>query len=155
MYFGSFLPDSLSSHLSPHVLVVLWKQWYGHSSDEPAGRASCGPLHPNHPPELERLPVHEAGGVRLPSAWWASQTHTLHLCTHNQSIKIKLTIHFCSFLSRTDPADVQYRQNEVTPVDYLKFKHHSYSEMVAVSMPAHEHLNLCWVLLYSQRTKLK
>ena len=39
-------------------------------------------------------------------------------------------------LGRTDPADVQIRQNEVTPVDYLKFKHHSYSEMVTVSIPA-------------------
>ncbi|XP_062272813.1 inactive carboxypeptidase-like protein X2 isoform X1 [Scomber scombrus] len=31
-----------------------------------------------------------------------------------------------------DPADALYRQNEVTPVDYLQFKHHSYSEMVAL-----------------------
>lgn len=33
-----------------------------------------------------------------------------------------------------DPANVQYRQNEVTPVDYLEFKHHSYSQMIAVSI---------------------
>lgn len=39
------------------------------------------------------------------------------------------------FFCFTDPADAQYRQNEVTPVDYLKFKHHSYSEMVAVEYP--------------------
>lgn len=33
-----------------------------------------------------------------------------------------------------DPINVQYRQNEVTPIDYLEFKHHSYSEMIAVSI---------------------
>ncbi|CAL8347076.1 unnamed protein product [Lota lota] len=31
-----------------------------------------------------------------------------------------------------DPEKVRYIQNEVTPVDYLKFKHHSYSEMVSL-----------------------
>uniref|UniRef100_A0A667WAQ4 AE binding protein 1 n=1 Tax=Myripristis murdjan TaxID=586833 RepID=A0A667WAQ4_9TELE len=30
------------------------------------------------------------------------------------------------------PGDSQFGQNEVTPVDYLEFKHHSYSEMVTV-----------------------
>lgn len=38
------------------------------------------------------------------------------------------------FFGFTDPDVVQYRQNEVTPVDYLEFKHHSYSEMIAVSI---------------------
>lgn len=38
----------------------------------------------------------------------------------------------CDF-TLSDPVDTRYAQNEVTPVDYLKFKHHSYSEMVSVS----------------------
>ncbi|KAM7391591.1 hypothetical protein PAMP_022271 [Pampus punctatissimus] len=37
-----------------------------------------------------------------------------------------------------DPATVQYRQNEVTPVDYLEFKHHSYSEMVSLMKSVNE-----------------
>lgn len=37
-----------------------------------------------------------------------------------------------------DQADVRYRQNEVTPVDYLKFKHHSYTEMVALMKSVNE-----------------
>uniref|UniRef100_A0A671VN56 AE binding protein 1 n=1 Tax=Sparus aurata TaxID=8175 RepID=A0A671VN56_SPAAU len=37
-----------------------------------------------------------------------------------------------------DPADVQYRQNEVTPVDYLEFKHHSYSDMVTLMKSVHD-----------------
>uniref|UniRef100_A0A8C6P349 AE binding protein 1 n=1 Tax=Nothobranchius furzeri TaxID=105023 RepID=A0A8C6P349_NOTFU len=35
-------------------------------------------------------------------------------------------------------SDVLHRQNEVTPVDYLKFKHHSYSEMVALMKSVNE-----------------
>ncbi|XP_061586809.1 inactive carboxypeptidase-like protein X2 [Cololabis saira] len=31
-----------------------------------------------------------------------------------------------------DPSDVQFRQNEVTPVDYLEFKYHSYSQTIAL-----------------------
>lgn len=38
------------------------------------------------------------------------------------------------YFHAADPAHAQFRQNEVTPVDYLEFKHHSYSEMVAVSI---------------------
>uniref|UniRef100_A0A3B4GM39 Peptidase M14 domain-containing protein n=1 Tax=Pundamilia nyererei TaxID=303518 RepID=A0A3B4GM39_9CICH len=43
---------------------------------------------------------------------------------------------FCCFFLQTDPVNVLYKQNEVTPVDYLQFKHHSYSEMVDVSFPS-------------------
>lgn len=50
------------------------------------------------------------------------------------STHVKLITHFVRSCL-TDPADVQYRQNEVTPVDYLEFKHHSYSDMVTVSTP--------------------
>ena len=39
----------------------------------------------------------------------------------------------------SDPDAVHYRQNEVTPVDYLDFKHHNYSAMVTVSADL-EHL---------------
>lgn len=48
--------------------------------------------------------------------------------TNNQSKKLLFHFH------AADPVNVQYRQNEVTPVDYLEFKHHSYSEMIAVSI---------------------
>ncbi|XP_037633285.1 inactive carboxypeptidase-like protein X2 isoform X1 [Sebastes umbrosus] len=47
----------------------------------------------------------------------------------NGSLCMRLEVLGCPL---PDPADAQYRQNEVTPVDYLKFKHHSYSEMVAL-----------------------
>uniref|UniRef100_A0A3B5MMZ0 Peptidase M14 domain-containing protein n=1 Tax=Xiphophorus couchianus TaxID=32473 RepID=A0A3B5MMZ0_9TELE len=38
----------------------------------------------------------------------------------------------------SDPGDALYRQNEVTPVDYLEFKHHSYSEIVELMKSVHE-----------------
>uniref|UniRef100_A0A3Q0T0D4 Peptidase M14 domain-containing protein n=1 Tax=Amphilophus citrinellus TaxID=61819 RepID=A0A3Q0T0D4_AMPCI len=41
---------------------------------------------------------------------------------------------FLLLFFQTDPVDALYRQNEVTPVDYLKFKHHSYSEMLMKSV---------------------
>uniref|UniRef100_A0A3B4GM61 Peptidase M14 domain-containing protein n=1 Tax=Pundamilia nyererei TaxID=303518 RepID=A0A3B4GM61_9CICH len=41
---------------------------------------------------------------------------------------------FCCFFLQTDPVNVLYKQNEVTPVDYLQFKHHSYSEMLMKSV---------------------
>lgn len=63
-----------------------------------------------------------------------SQAHE-HTCAHTLK-HTQLILCFFHFLF-TDPADVQYRQNEVTPVDYLEFKHHSYSEMVAVSILAY------------------
>lgn len=65
--------------------------------------------------------------------------------THTNTHTI-LKLH-CTFisLSHTDAVDIQYRQNEVTPVDYLEFKHHSYSDMVAVSNPVHGPLDVCWV----------
>ncbi|XP_070759742.1 inactive carboxypeptidase-like protein X2 [Enoplosus armatus] len=47
----------------------------------------------------------------------------------NGSLCMRLEVLGCPL---PDPVDAQYRQNEVTPVDYLKFKHHSYSEMVAL-----------------------
>ncbi|XP_070820725.1 inactive carboxypeptidase-like protein X2 isoform X2 [Chaetodon trifascialis] len=47
----------------------------------------------------------------------------------NGSLCMRLEVLGCIL---PDSADVQYRQNEVTPVDYLEFKHHSYSEMVAL-----------------------
>ncbi|XP_068460764.1 inactive carboxypeptidase-like protein X2 [Clinocottus analis] len=46
----------------------------------------------------------------------------------NGSLCMRLEVLGCPV---PDPVDVQYRQNEVTPVDYLQFKHHSYSEMVS------------------------
>uniref|UniRef100_A0A8D3CH82 AE binding protein 1b n=1 Tax=Scophthalmus maximus TaxID=52904 RepID=A0A8D3CH82_SCOMX len=53
----------------------------------------------------------------------------------NGSLCMRLEVLGCPL---PDPADVQYRQNEVTPVDYLKFKHHSYSEMVALMKSVNE-----------------
>uniref|UniRef100_A0A665U665 Si:ch1073-459j12.1 n=1 Tax=Echeneis naucrates TaxID=173247 RepID=A0A665U665_ECHNA len=53
----------------------------------------------------------------------------------NGSLCMRLEVLGCPIL---DPADVQYRQNEVTPVDYLEFKHHSYSEMVALMKSVNE-----------------
>lgn len=47
----------------------------------------------------------------------------------NGSLCMRLEVLGCPV---PDAVDVQYRQNEVTPVDYLEFKHHSYSEMVAL-----------------------
>ncbi|XP_056274709.1 adipocyte enhancer-binding protein 1 isoform X2 [Pseudoliparis swirei] len=46
----------------------------------------------------------------------------------NGSLCMRLEVLGCPV---PDPVDVQYRQNEVTPVDYLEFKHHSYSDMVS------------------------
>uniref|UniRef100_A0A3Q0SLH0 Peptidase M14 domain-containing protein n=1 Tax=Amphilophus citrinellus TaxID=61819 RepID=A0A3Q0SLH0_AMPCI len=45
---------------------------------------------------------------------------------------------FLLLFFQTDPVDALYRQNEVTPVDYLKFKHHSYSEMVDLMKSVNE-----------------
>uniref|UniRef100_A0A8C2WBC1 AE binding protein 1 n=1 Tax=Cyclopterus lumpus TaxID=8103 RepID=A0A8C2WBC1_CYCLU len=47
----------------------------------------------------------------------------------NGSLCMRLEVLGCPV---PDPVDVQYRQNEVTPVDYLEFKHHSYSDMVSL-----------------------
>ncbi|XP_078107819.1 uncharacterized protein aebp1b [Sander vitreus] len=47
----------------------------------------------------------------------------------NGSLCMRLEVLGCPV---PDPVDVQYRHNEVTPVDYLEFKHHGYSEMVAL-----------------------
>ncbi|KAM9359839.1 adipocyte enhancer-binding protein 1 [Symphorus nematophorus] len=47
----------------------------------------------------------------------------------NGSLCMRLEVLGCPL---PDPDDVRYRQNEVTPVDYLKFKHHSYSEMISL-----------------------
>lgn len=54
---------------------------------------------------------------------------------------------FCCFFLQTDPVNVLYKQNEVTPVDYLQFKHHSYSEMVDVSFPAKF---ICWLIEFQE-----
>ncbi|KAJ0068015.1 hypothetical protein NL108_015102, partial [Boleophthalmus pectinirostris] len=53
----------------------------------------------------------------------------------NGSLCMRLEVLGCPVL---DPAEVQYRQNEVTPVDYLKFKHHSYSDMVVLMKSVHD-----------------
>uniref|UniRef100_A0A1A7WTV2 AE binding protein 1 n=1 Tax=Iconisemion striatum TaxID=60296 RepID=A0A1A7WTV2_9TELE len=53
----------------------------------------------------------------------------------NGSLCMRLEVLGCPLL---DSGDVLYRQNEVTPVDYLKFKHHSYSEMVALMKSVNE-----------------
>ncbi|XP_040011340.1 inactive carboxypeptidase-like protein X2 [Xiphias gladius] len=53
----------------------------------------------------------------------------------NGSLCMRLEVLGCP---KPDPVDVQYRQNEVTPVDYLQFKHHSYSEMVALMKSVNE-----------------
>lgn len=53
----------------------------------------------------------------------------------NGSLCMRLEVLGCPL---PDPGDAQYRQNEVTPVDYLEFKHHSYSEMVELMKSVHE-----------------
>ncbi|KAM9743208.1 inactive carboxypeptidase-like protein X2 isoform 2-T2 [Menidia menidia] len=53
----------------------------------------------------------------------------------NGSLCMRLEVLGCPL---PDPSDGLYRQNEVTPVDYLKFKHHSYSEMVALMKSVNE-----------------
>ncbi|XP_072244389.1 inactive carboxypeptidase-like protein X2 [Leuresthes tenuis] len=53
----------------------------------------------------------------------------------NGSLCMRLELLGCPL---PDPSDSLYRQNEVTPVDYLKFKHHSYSEMVALMKSVNE-----------------
>lgn len=53
----------------------------------------------------------------------------------NGSLCMRLEILGCPVL---DPTDVQYKPNEVTPVDYLKFKHHSYSDMVILMKSVHD-----------------
>lgn len=59
---------------------------------------------------------------------------------------------FLLLFTLIDPADALYRQNEVTPVDYLEFKHHSYSEMVAVSISAFSLLQICWLILFHRKS---
>ena len=49
------------------------------------------------------------------------------------SVKTQLKLFSVSSFAITDLEKIRYSQNEVTPVDYLKFKHHSYSDMVSVS----------------------
>ncbi|KAM3868341.1 uncharacterized protein aebp1b [Diretmus argenteus] len=53
----------------------------------------------------------------------------------NGSLCMRLEVLGCPL---PDPVNVQFRQNEVTPVDYLKFKHHSYSEMVTLMKSVNE-----------------
>lgn len=53
----------------------------------------------------------------------------------NGSLCMRLEVLGCPL---PDPVDALYRQNEVTPVDYLKFKHHSYSEMVDLMKSVNE-----------------
>ncbi|XP_034721957.1 inactive carboxypeptidase-like protein X2, partial [Etheostoma cragini] len=45
----------------------------------------------------------------------------------NGSLCMRLEVLGCPV---PDPVNVQYQRNEATPVDYLEFRHHSYSEMV-------------------------
>uniref|UniRef100_A0A669E643 AE binding protein 1 n=1 Tax=Oreochromis niloticus TaxID=8128 RepID=A0A669E643_ORENI len=51
----------------------------------------------------------------------------------NGSLCMRLEVLGCPL-----PVNVLYRQNEVTPVDYLQFKHHSYSEMVDLMKSVNE-----------------
>ncbi|XP_017162096.1 inactive carboxypeptidase-like protein X2 isoform X1 [Poecilia reticulata] len=53
----------------------------------------------------------------------------------NGSLCMRLEVLGCPV---PDPGGALYRQNEVTPVDYLEFKHHSYSEMVELMKSVHE-----------------
>ncbi|XP_032433453.1 inactive carboxypeptidase-like protein X2 isoform X1 [Xiphophorus hellerii] len=53
----------------------------------------------------------------------------------NGSLCMRLEVLGCPV---PDPGDALYRQNEVTPVDYLEFKHHSYSEIVELMKSVHE-----------------
>ncbi|XP_015242875.1 PREDICTED: inactive carboxypeptidase-like protein X2 isoform X1 [Cyprinodon variegatus] len=53
----------------------------------------------------------------------------------NGSLCMRLEVLGCPL---PDPGHVLHRQNEVTPVDYLEFKHHSYSEMVELMKSVHE-----------------
>ncbi|XP_020488594.1 inactive carboxypeptidase-like protein X2 [Labrus bergylta] len=53
----------------------------------------------------------------------------------NGSLCMRLEVLGCPL---PDPVDAQYRQNEVAPVDYLKFKHHSYTEMVTLMKSVHD-----------------
>ncbi|XP_047237485.1 inactive carboxypeptidase-like protein X2 isoform X1 [Girardinichthys multiradiatus] len=53
----------------------------------------------------------------------------------NGSLCMRLEVLGCPL---PDTGDALYRQNEVIPVDYLKFKHHSYSEMVELMKSVHE-----------------
>ncbi|CAJ1067981.1 inactive carboxypeptidase-like protein X2 [Xyrichtys novacula] len=53
----------------------------------------------------------------------------------NGSLCMRLEVLGCPV---PDPVELQYRQNEVTPVHYLKFKHHSYTEMVALMKSVHD-----------------
>ncbi|PWA19765.1 hypothetical protein CCH79_00006926 [Gambusia affinis] len=53
----------------------------------------------------------------------------------NGSLCMRLEVLGCPL---PDPGDALYRQNEVTPVDYLEFKHHSYSETVELMKSVHE-----------------
>uniref|UniRef100_A0A669DGJ7 AE binding protein 1 n=1 Tax=Oreochromis niloticus TaxID=8128 RepID=A0A669DGJ7_ORENI len=53
----------------------------------------------------------------------------------NGSLCMRLEVLGCPL---PDPVNVLYRQNEVTPVDYLQFKHHSYSEMVDLMKSVNE-----------------
>uniref|UniRef100_A0A3P8PKA1 Uncharacterized protein n=1 Tax=Astatotilapia calliptera TaxID=8154 RepID=A0A3P8PKA1_ASTCA len=53
----------------------------------------------------------------------------------NGSLCMRLEVLGCPL---PDPVNVLYKQNEVTPVDYLQFKHHSYSEMVDLMKSVNE-----------------
>ncbi|KAF7667926.1 hypothetical protein LDENG_00042180 [Lucifuga dentata] len=53
----------------------------------------------------------------------------------NGSLCMRLEVLGCPL---PDPDNVLYRQNEVTPIDYLEFKYHSYSEMVALMKSVNE-----------------
>ncbi|XP_013862668.1 inactive carboxypeptidase-like protein X2 [Austrofundulus limnaeus] len=53
----------------------------------------------------------------------------------NGSLCMRLEVLGCPL---SDSGDALYKLNEVTPVDYLKFKHHSYSEMVELMKSVHE-----------------
>ncbi|KAG7490517.1 inactive carboxypeptidase X2 [Solea senegalensis] len=53
----------------------------------------------------------------------------------NGSLCMRLEVLGCPL---PDPNDAKYRLNEVTPVDYLQFKHHSYSEMITLMKSVNE-----------------
>ena len=61
-----------------------------------------------------------------------TQTPKYTISPTRSVVKIKLIPFFVFSFAITDLEKIRYSQNEVTPVDYLKFKHHSYSDMVSV-----------------------
>lgn len=127
---------TLSSHVPQHDPPLLWSQLFFGNSDTDT-------------PVMNQLAVPVlARYIRIiPQSWNGSLCMRLEVLgcpvpgePHTSSFIHPFICHeagetvFGFDLHAADPAHAQFRQNEVTPVDYLEFKHHSYSEMVAVSI---------------------